>query len=234
MTAGVHGSSAYNVSLLVRAGKAIGHGITRRESFRIRRSLPHRAGDDAGPAEGFRFLESTAQPARCLLAWPNVITGAETGREGEQNMAAIMSRNPIRILLTDDSTVFLKSASSFLAGDPQLEVVGLAHSGQESLRLVVQLRPDLVLMDIKMPEMTGLEATRRIKEFPDAPRVIIVTLYDTPTYRAAAEEVRADGFIAKAEFTEQILPLIYGLFGRQDPSVRPNPECHSTPGSSHC
>jgi two-component system, NarL family, response regulator NreC len=148
-------------------------------------------------------------------------------------MAAIKPRNPIRILLTDDSPVFRKSASRFLAGDPQLEVVGLAHSGQEGLRQVVQLQPDLVLMDIKMPDMTGLEATRRIKELPDAPRVIIVTLYDTPTYRAAAEEVRADGFIAKADFTEQIFPLIYGLFGLQEPGVRMNPEGHDTPGSSH-
>jgi DNA-binding NarL/FixJ family response regulator len=148
-------------------------------------------------------------------------------------MASIKSRNPIRILLTDDSLVFRKSASSFLAGDPQLEVVGLAHSGQESLRLVAELRPDLVLMDLKMPEMNGLEATRRIKEFPDAPRVIIVTLYDTSTYRAAAEEVRADGFIAKADFTEKILPLIYSLFGLQDPGVRMNPERYRTPGTSH-
>ncbi len=137
-------------------------------------------------------------------------------------MAAITSRNPIRILLTDDSPIFLKSASSFLAAEPQLRVVGQARSGEEGLRLVTALRPDLVLMDFEMPGMNGLEATRRIKESPDAPRVLIVTLYDNPTYRAAAEAVGADGFVSKADFTEQILPSIYALFGLSDPSVALN------------
>jgi DNA-binding NarL/FixJ family response regulator len=137
-------------------------------------------------------------------------------------VAAITSRNPIRILLTDDSRVFLKSASSFLTGYPQLKVVGQARSGEEGLHLATELRPDLVLMDFEMPGMNGLEATRRIKEIPNAPRVLIVTLYDNPTYRTAAKAVGADGFISKADFTEEILPLISALFGLSDPTVALN------------
>lgn len=137
-------------------------------------------------------------------------------------MAAITSRNPIRILLTDDSPIFLKAASSFLAGYPKLEVVGQARSGEEGVRLVTELQPDLVLMDFEMSGMNGLEATRRIKKLPDAPRVLIVTLYDNATYRATAMAVGADGFISKPDFTEQVLPSIYALFGLSDPSVALN------------
>jgi DNA-binding NarL/FixJ family response regulator len=76
---------------------------------------------------------------------------------------------------------------------------------------VTQLQPDLVLMDVAMPNMNGLEATRRIKTQADAPHVVILTLHDTPEYRAAAEAVGADNFVSKAEFNAQMLPLIRTL-----------------------
>lgn len=63
-----------------------------------------------------------------------------------------------------------------------------------------------------MPEMNGLEATRHLKEQPDAPHVVIMTLHDDPAYRTVAETACADGFISKTEFSAQLLPLIHGLF----------------------
>ncbi len=118
---------------------------------------------------------------------------------------------PIRILLVDDNPEFLNSAAHFLSTDPQIEIVGHALSGEDALEQVAQTQPDLVLMDLLMSDMNGLEATRRIKERPDAPRVVVLTLYDQPEYRAEAETARADGFITKSEFGDQLLPLIHTL-----------------------
>jgi CheY-like chemotaxis protein len=122
------------------------------------------------------------------------------------------ARPPRRVLLVDDSPAFLDSASHFLNTDPRIEIVGRASSGRGALEKVPELKPDLVLMDLTMPEMNGLEATREIKSQPDGPRVIILTLHDIPEYRAAAEAVRADGFVTKTELDLQLLPMIHKLF----------------------
>jgi DNA-binding NarL/FixJ family response regulator len=118
---------------------------------------------------------------------------------------------PLRILLVDDSVQFLDVVARTLATVPAIEIVGRALSGRDALEQVTQLQPDLVLMDVAMPNMNGLEATRRIKTQADAPRVVILTLHDAPEYRAAAEAVGADNFVSKAEFNAQMLPLIRTL-----------------------
>jgi len=118
----------------------------------------------------------------------------------------------LRVLLVDDSPEFLESAAYFLSLHPSVEVIGRALSGPDALEMASRLRPDLVLMDWAMPEMTGLEAARRLKAQPGAPRVVILTLHDNPKYRAAAQAAGTDGFISKAEFGAQLPPLIRKLF----------------------
>ncbi len=118
----------------------------------------------------------------------------------------------VNILLVDDSPDFLDSALGFLLAHSRHNIVGLAQSGREALDQVTALQPDLVLMDISMPGMNGIEATKQLKTRPDAPRVVILTLYDTQEYRSAARRAQADGFIAKSEFGNQLLPLIDVLF----------------------
>ncbi len=126
----------------------------------------------------------------------------------------------MRILLVDDNPKFLETASRFLSVVPEVEVVGCVVSGRAAVEQAQQLQPDLVLMDLVMPEMDGLAATREIKAQPDAPRVIIVTLHNHQEYRAAAEAVGADGFLSKSEFGAQLLPLIRGLFACDPPPPR--------------
>lgn len=126
-----------------------------------------------------------------------------------------------RILLVDDSPDFLRSATRFLTGDLQLVIIGQAASGHDALNEVSRLHPDLVLMDIAMPHMNGLEATRCIKARADAPRVVVLTNYDTIDYRAAATAAGADGFISKSEFSTQALPMIYALL---TPVIMPHRE----------
>ena len=120
--------------------------------------------------------------------------------------------NPLRILLVDDSAEFLESAARLLMLHQELCIVGCAASGSAALEQVAVLNPDLVLMDLAMPGMNGLETTRQIKARPAAPRVVIMTLYDVAEYRAAARAATADGFIAKSSIRSQLLPMLAGLF----------------------
>src|SRR5262249_56452557 len=85
-----------------------------------------------------------------------------------------------------------------------VEVVGRALDGYQAMEEVARLSPDLVLMDIAMPGLSGLEVTRRLKTWTSGPLVVLLTLYDTPEYRAAAVAVGADGFVSKADFCNGI------------------------------
>ena len=118
----------------------------------------------------------------------------------------------IRLLLVDDNPEFLEAASRFVATVPQINVVGQALSGREAVFQVSTLQPDIVLMDYVMPDMNGIEATRKIKAQPQVPQVVILTLHDLPEYRAQAEAAGADGFLAKADFGRDLLPLLASLF----------------------
>lgn len=124
---------------------------------------------------------------------------------------------PIRILLVDDSPEFLKSASTLLARDNRVIVVGHASSGLEALEMVSKHRPDLVLMDLTMPTMNGLDATRAIRKLPSSPPVIILTLHDNHEYIAAARDSGAIGFISKADFTNDFFALVAGFLNRIEP-----------------
>ena len=119
----------------------------------------------------------------------------------------------LRVLLVDDNLAFLDLVARELAADARLQIVGHAQSAEDALAQVQRAQPDLVLLDIALPGMNGLEATRRIKAQPGAPRVVLVTIHDTPDYRTAGMAAGADGFIAKEEFDTQIASLIEALFG---------------------
>ena len=126
---------------------------------------------------------------------------------------------PIRVLLVDDSEEFLDSAINFLSRDPRVTVVGRALNGPDGIRLASDLKPDLVLMDLVMPVMNGLAATRCIKASPGAPRVVIVTMHDNAEYRRSAQEASADGFICKAQFASEVTALVDALCKASGPLV---------------
>jgi DNA-binding NarL/FixJ family response regulator len=120
-------------------------------------------------------------------------------------------RHPYRAVVVDDHPKMLKIASRLLASIPGVEVIGKATSGHDALDVVDRLRPNLVLMDLAMPGMDGLEATRRIAARPDAPAVIIMTAYDLPQYRDAALAAGARRFVAKSDLAEQLHRAILSL-----------------------
>jgi len=147
----------------------------------------------------------------------------------------------VKVLLVDDSAEFLASASDFLARDPRVQVVGQALHGREGVRLAEALSPDIVFMDLIMPVMNGLDATRRIRSGPNPPRVIIVTMHDGPEYRRSAEIAGADGFICKTDFAEHAFAMIDAYFvGAVGPAGSPGPNAPnllssvSTASAMHC
>jgi DNA-binding NarL/FixJ family response regulator len=123
--------------------------------------------------------------------------------------------SPIRVLLVDDSNEFLQAAAHFLSSDPRIEVIGQFQAAEEAIGQVEMLHPDLVLMDITMPEMNGLEATRIIKEHKQPPRVIILTMYNDGEYHNASEAVNADAFVTKSEIGAVLVPLILSMFAER-------------------
>lgn len=117
-----------------------------------------------------------------------------------------------RIFLVDDNPDFISASRRFLSFEPDIEVVGWAASGREALEQVPRLRPDLVLMDLTMPKMNGLETTRRLKAQPFRPAVVILTVHQSEEFRAAAEAAGADSFISKSDLVEQLPPFLRTLF----------------------
>jgi two-component system, NarL family, nitrate/nitrite response regulator NarL len=104
---------------------------------------------------------------------------------------------PIRMLIADDQYLFLTGLANVLRDWPDVQVVGQASNGREAVKRVRQLRPDVVLMDINMPEMTGLEATRIIRrEMPEV-KVVMLTVSEEDEYLFEAIKLGAHGYLLK-------------------------------------
>lgn len=117
-------------------------------------------------------------------------------------------REGIRLLIADDQALVRGALGALLDLEPDLAVSGLASDGAEALRLAEELRPDVCLMDIQMPDMDGVEATRRIRERSPGTRVLIVTTFARPGYLRAALDAGASGFLVKDTPAEQLADAV--------------------------
>jgi DNA-binding NarL/FixJ family response regulator len=120
----------------------------------------------------------------------------------------------INLLLVDDQDLIRQGLHALLTTDPELAVVGEAENGQVAVTLVAELQPDVVLMDIRMPEMDGVASTRAIiQQFP-ATKVLILTTFDDQAYVAQALQAGASGYLLKdtpfAELTQAIRLICKG------------------------
>jgi DNA-binding NarL/FixJ family response regulator len=114
----------------------------------------------------------------------------------------------IRVLLVDDQAMVRAGLHMLLAGEPDIEVVGEAGNGRAAVADAVRLRPELVLMDIRMPEMDGLEATRRILTADRSAKVLILTTFDLDEYVYEGLRAGASGFVLKDDPPEQLLAAV--------------------------
>jgi DNA-binding NarL/FixJ family response regulator len=119
-----------------------------------------------------------------------------------------MSDGPIRVVLVDDDPLVRAGLGLMLRGAPQLEIVGEAGDGGEGLEVIARTHPDVVLMDIRMPRMDGLTATRRLSELRDPPKVIVLTTFDADDYVVRALAHGASGFILKDTAPAMIVEAI--------------------------
>ena len=124
---------------------------------------------------------------------------------------------PARILLVDDHDLLRQGLASLIMSQPDLEVVGQAQDGFEALKLVRDLQPDLIVMDINMPVCDGLEATRLIRtEFPQA-RIVVLTVHDEDENLFHAIEVGACGYILKNTSSADFLRGLRGALAGEAP-----------------
>lgn len=108
--------------------------------------------------------------------------------------------SPVRVLIVDDQRPFREAAVMVVEMTEGFEVVGEAEDGEQGVAMAAELRPDMVLMDVQMPGIDGLEATRRIMELDSPPRVLVMSTHESGSYAEPAAAAGAIGFLPKSEF----------------------------------
>ena len=128
----------------------------------------------------------------------------------------------VRVLICDDQTVVREGLAAILSTDSEIEVVGLAENGQHALDMVSTTHPDLVLMDLKMPVLNGVQATHRFRrEYPEV-RVLVLTTYGDDQWVFDAIRAGASGFLLKDTRKAQLVEAIKGTMAGQsflDPTI---------------
>ena len=133
------------------------------------------------------------------------------------------------MLIADDHKIFAEAMRDTLSNDDRLDVVGLAHNGQEAVDLVTELQPDIVLMDIRMPVLDGIEATRKIRKANAQTRVIVLTASGTEEEMRRAHEAGAAAFVTKEQSLTELmdsffeivsLAIVFGGDGEAAPASR--------------
>jgi len=120
--------------------------------------------------------------------------------------------SPIRILLVDDHAVVRAGLRMLLGADPELQIVGEAENGAQALRLTDELAPDVVLMDISMPDMNGIEATRKIKEQAPNVAVLALTMHEDDQYFFEMLAAGASGYVPKRAAPNDLISAIHAVY----------------------
>ena len=117
----------------------------------------------------------------------------------------------VRIVIADDQALFRSGLAHLLQEDPRVDVVGEASNGEEAVRLAVELSPDLVLMDLKMPRLDGVEATQRLAREAPSVKVLILTSFETDGYVLQALRSGASGYLLKDSERDAIVNSILAV-----------------------
>jgi DNA-binding NarL/FixJ family response regulator len=143
----------------------------------------------------------------------------------------------IRVLVADDHPVFRRGMRAILGAEPDTELVGEATDGEEAVALTLKLRPDVVLMDLNMPNVSGIEATRRILEENPETAVLMVTMFEDDKSIFAAMRAGAHGYVLKGADGAETLRAIHAAASGEaifSPTItRRLTEYFATPGGDH-
>jgi two-component system, NarL family, response regulator LiaR len=193
------------------------------------------------PDSGKLVLKDVSVPRQAPDATRPVTSGTKSKASGNGRVA--------RILIADDHRMMREGLKAVLATEPDLKVVGEVGDGLEAVEACYRLKPDLVLMDVRMPRVDGLEATRRIKEQMPTVIVVILTMNENPDYLMEAIRAGAAGYILKDASGERLvgavrrtlaggepldeqlaMRLLRGLSSKETPSPQPFAEPEKRPG----
>jgi len=119
---------------------------------------------------------------------------------------------PIRIVLVDDHAVLRAGLTALLNAEPDMTVVGDAGDGAESLRVVAALQPDVILLDINMPTMSGLEVLPQLRKVTPSARILILTMHDDQTYLRQVLALGGSGYVLKQAADSELLTAIRTVF----------------------
>jgi CheY-like chemotaxis protein len=126
------------------------------------------------------------------------------------NPVACSGSEQLRVLFVDDHKVMRQGLIRLISGQPDIHILGEAADGREAVQIAFQLKPDVIVMDIAMPEMDGIEATRRIKaELPDV-RIIGLSMFEDEQAGRDILDSGAEAFVAKTASSAELLKAIYG------------------------
>jgi len=118
-----------------------------------------------------------------------------------------------RVLVVDDHTVIRRGIQSILRAWPEWQISGEAANGEEAVRLTLDLKPDIVLMDISMPVMGGLEATRAIRKISPETKVLLLTLHDSLEWVESALQAGARGYLLKSDTEGELIRALNVVAG---------------------
>jgi DNA-binding NarL/FixJ family response regulator len=128
--------------------------------------------------------------------------------------------SPIRIVLADDHFVTRQGTRQVLDSQPDMDVVAEAADGAETIRLARAVRPDLLVLDINMPRVSGIEVAREIRQTLPGTRIVVLTGYDNRQYAEAAAQLGVDAFVSKTAAAGQLIGAIRAAYGGVRTSVR--------------
>jgi DNA-binding NarL/FixJ family response regulator len=125
-----------------------------------------------------------------------------------------LSREKIKVLIADDHRLFAEALAAILATDERFEVVGQAHDGEKAVELATAEKPDVVLMDLQMPKLDGVEAAKRIKKRRKSAQVLMLTGSSSSADIARAREAGVAGYVTKDRIAAELLDSIVEASGR--------------------
>lgn len=162
---------------------------------------------DSSPGRGSRFI-ITVPITEAGGAEPQSMVMARTGRTGDPMRALSSSGRKIRVMLADDHAVVRQGIANMLGDEPDIEIVGAASDGQEAVSLAHQLLPDIILMDISMPKLNGVEATRIIHSEYREICVIGLSMFEEVERAQAMREAGAVHYVTKSGAAEALIAAI--------------------------